>query len=69
MKLSEIIRQLQAMHAANGDVEVVCITSGPTLDPMQELLANCHMKIVTDAGAESPNDVETPYLLIGHPGD
>jgi hypothetical protein len=68
MKLSEIIQQLQAMHAANGDVEVVCIVGGPTLDPLQERLGNCHLKIVTNAGAESPNDVGTPYLLIGHPG-
>lgn len=57
------------MHAVNGDVDVVCIMGGPTLGPMQEIVVNSHLKIVADAGAESPSYVATPYLLIGNPGD
>ena len=69
MKLIKLIQSLQEMYIANGDIDVVCIEGGPTLDPSQEVITDCHLVIVTETNGDSPRGVKAPYLLIGQPSD
>lgn len=69
MKLSKLILRMQAIYDANGDIEVVCIEGGPTLDPSQEGITDTHLVIVTETNSNSPCGVKAPYLLIGQPSN